>query len=248
MNNIEITAREVIVCIALTTLLIGLGFLVSGKVLEASYDKEKVYSTAVKVKNKEEFNYSLNTEQGNLITEGEFIATDPVTFPELKKSFAYVSKTKEVYTMHTREVPIYGAKGKITGYRTEVYWTWDFAGTDVKQSKILKLFGNKYESKIFDLIDTKSYGGYRYETPHVRYSYNVVPIKFQASFIAKTTQKGLAPVFGARIQLSEMSLNELIKYGKSTADRNAAFFWVFWGILIAGLNIGYVTLENNYLN
>lgn len=136
MGQIEVTKREIILCIAITAVLIGVGFLLSGKVLESSTDKERIYNTATKAKTKEDFDYSLETEQGHLISEGKFITVDPVTFPELDQEFSYVSKTREVYTMHTRQVPIYGAKGKITGYRTETYWTWDYAGSEKRLRSI----------------------------------------------------------------------------------------------------------------
>lgn len=248
MGQIEVTKKEIILCIAITALLTGIGFLFSGKVLESSNDKERIYNTAVKAKTKEDFDYSIETEQGNLISEGKFSAVDPVTFPELDHKFSYVCKTREVYTMHTRQVPIYGAKGKVTGYRTETYWTWDYAGSEKKIAKFLLFYGHKFKTDKFSLISTKNYGGYRYETSHIRYYYDVVPKNFRASFIAKTNKNGLIPSFGKRIELSKRTLSEQIEYGKSISRKSAIIFWAFWIVLIIATNATFVALDNKYLN
>nr|DAG79548.1 MAG TPA: hypothetical protein [Caudoviricetes sp.] len=248
MGQIEVTKREIILCIAITAVLIGVGFLLSGKVLESSTDKERIYNTAIKAKTKEDFDYSLETEQGHLISEGKFITVDPVTFPELDQKFSYVSKTREVYTMHTRQVPIYGAKGKITGYRTETYWTWDYAGSEKKTAKYLQFYDHKFKTDKFSLISSKRYGGYRYETSHIRYYYDVIPSSFRASFIAKANRKGLVPSFGKRIELSNQTLSDQIEYGKNISRRSAIFFWSFWTVLIIIANVGFIALDNRYLN
>ncbi|EOI57306.1 hypothetical protein [Enterococcus gilvus] len=248
MGQIEVTKREIILCIAITAVLIGVGFLLSGKVLESSTDKERIYNTAVKTKTKEDFDYSLETEQGHLISEGKFTAVEPVTFSELDQKFSYVCKTREVYTMHTRQVPQYDSKGNLTGYTTEFYWTWDYAGSEKKITKHLKFYNHNFKTDKFRLISTKNYGGYRYETSHIRYFYDVVPKSFRASFIAKASRDGLVPSFGKRIELSNRTLIDQIEYGKSISRKSAIYFWVLWTILIILVNVVFVVLDNRYLN
>jgi len=248
MGQIEVTKREIIICIAITAVLIGVGFLLSGKVLESSSDKERIYNTAVKARTKEDFDYSLETEQGNLISEGTFTAVRPVSFPELDQKFSYVCKTREEYTMHTRQVPQYDSEGNLTGYTTEVYWTWDYAGSEEKIVKDLQFYGHNFKTDKFGLINTTKHGGYRYETSHIRYYYDVVPKNFRASFIAKANKDGLVSSFGKRIELSKLTLNEQIEYGKSISRKSAIFFWAFWIVLIIATNAAFVALDNKYLN
>ncbi|AYQ24725.1 hypothetical protein [Enterococcus avium] len=248
MRQIKITSREIILCIAITAILVGFGFLLSGKVLESSSDKERIYNTAIKARTKEDFDYSLETEQGNLISEGTFTAVSPVSFSELDQRFSYVCKTREVYTMHTRQVPQYDSKGNLTGYTTEVYWTWDYAGSEEKLAKELQFYGHKFKTDKFGLISTTRHGGYRYETSHIRYYYDIVPKKFRASFIAKANREGLVPSFGKRIELSKRTLSDQIEYGKNISRKSAIFFWSLWTVLIIIVNVGFIALDNRYLN
>lgn len=248
MTDIEITKREIIICIGITALLITIGFFVSDRILESATDKEKIYKTAIEVKTKEDFDYILRTEQGAFITESEVKAVKPVSFPNFKGEYTFIEKVKEVYTMHTRQVPIYDSKGKITGYRTEIYWTWDYAGSEKKTSDKLRIHGKCCDVKAFNLIRSVRKGGYQYESSDTRYYYRVIPKKFIASFIASATDKGIQPLFGKHVSLHEKNMDELMEYGKSSAKRAEILFWLIWSILILASNIGFVMLDNEYLN
>lgn len=248
MTDIEITKREIIICIGITALLITIGFFVSDRILESATDKEKIYKTAIEVKTKEDFDYILRTEQGAFITESEVKAVKPVSFPNFKGEYTFIEKVKEVYTMHTRQVPIYGSKGKITGYRTETYWTWDYASSKKKVSDKLKIHEKKYDSKIFNLIKSVRKGGYQYESSDTRYYYRVIPKNFSASFIASATDEGIQPLFGKKVSLHTETMEQLLEYGKSSARRAEILFWICWSLLTAALNIGFVMLDNEYLD
>ncbi|MHC5250425.1 hypothetical protein [Enterococcus sp. LJL90] len=247
MRDIEITKRELIVCVIISLILLAGGFLLSNKILESSVDQEKVYATAIKIREKAEYDYSLKTQQGNIMVSASFTAIDPVSFDEIDGEYAYVSKTKEVYTMHTREVAEYDSDGKLKGYRTEVYWTWDYYGTEEKQSNTLSFYENQYDSSLFSLIPTSSYGDYYYERSDVRYYYRVVPKTFEASFIAKTAEDGIKPINSKKIELSTRTLDEMITHGKNIVRTNTIYFWIFWILIIIAVNLGFVYFDNKYL-
>lgn len=108
--------------------------------------------------------------------------------------------------------------------------------------------GLKFKTDKFGLISTTRHGGYRYETSHIRYYYDIVPKKFRASFIAKANREGLVPSFGKRIELSKRTLSDQIEYGKNISRKSAIFFWSLWTVLIIIVNVGFIALDNRYLN
>ncbi|MBC2106129.1 hypothetical protein [Listeria booriae] len=258
MGNIEITKREILVAIIIFCIMMGVGFFIYDKVVDAIAADKEVYETALKIKNKDDFDYSIETQQGNIIVEADFKARDTVTFPELKNSYMYIAKKKEEYTMHTRTYT--DDKGNM---HTETYWTWDYAGKETKQSKLVKLFERTFPAEQFNLIHAESLDiqqalkkgykskgwnvNYYYTSDDIRYYYEVVPIKFQATFLAKAGEKGLQPSAGGKIGLYEGSMESFIKGVETGFIATKFIFWAIWIVVTLLLMYAYVSRENEYL-
>ena len=154
------------------TIFISLGIWITEKVVNGAEQELRLYTTALQTKNDTEFNYAIDTRQGNILTWATFESVDSVKFDEMNKSFMSVSKTKEVYTQHEREVceTHYRTETRMVldedgNYvtetyevpydvcRMETYYTWDWDGTEEKSVDKVKLAGRTYDKKLFSFSD-----------------------------------------------------------------------------------------------
>jgi len=126
--------KRVLLVVLGAILLLPVGFAAKGAIDAGGEKNARMYNTAIQATEQDRFNYAIDSHQGKLIGSGEFKPTQLVKFPEMNKAYAAVDKTKEEYTMHTREVctDTYDAEGNVTGEscHTETYYTWDDAGTE----------------------------------------------------------------------------------------------------------------------
>lgn len=72
INGIEIKARELIFCITILAVMIFVGLLINGAMEQSKIDKDDQYLSALKVTDKEMFEYGINTNVGDLIVLEEF--------------------------------------------------------------------------------------------------------------------------------------------------------------------------------
>ena len=104
MSRVEITKREIGVSISIVAVLLLIGILISGKMLESKTNKDAEYNKAARIDTQELFEYGMKTDVGNAFVYGTLEAVDPVTYPEIDGKYMYLEKVKEEYTMHTRTV------------------------------------------------------------------------------------------------------------------------------------------------
>ncbi|EUJ51810.1 hypothetical protein [Paenilisteria rocourtiae] len=256
--DIEVTKRELLIAVVIVILMTCLGLFLFGRVTDNLLSKAERYQTALKVRGKEDFLYALDTQQGNMVVQAKLKVKEPVSFPELKGSYAYVEKSREEYTMHTETYT--DSKGKV---HTRTYWSWDYVSGKSEKSDELILYGKTYSADKFSLIESERLrasdvlkdkyksrltGYYYYTGSHVRYSYRAVPISFKASFIANAGEKGLSSVKGdSEISLENTDIEGLIEHLEKGAMWVKIGFWIGWLVLTGIAVFGYVSLENRYL-
>lgn len=175
IGTYSLTKKEALlwlVSAAVMVAFISLGIFLHGKILNDTHDKQRLYQTAIKTKNGEEFNYSIDTRQGNILTYGTFHFVDFVKFPEMTKEFSQVIKTEEEYNRHEREVcethyetetqyeTVTDDEGNTTTEAVEVevpveechteeYYEWDYNGSETLEGQKVKLYEREYPSSMF---------------------------------------------------------------------------------------------------
>ena len=100
----EITKREIIVSFAIVSVMLVVGFFISGNITESQNDKNMEYNKAVKINDPQLFKYGMDTNVGNAFVYGDLKAVDVVSFEEIEGEYIYVEKVKERYEKHEREV------------------------------------------------------------------------------------------------------------------------------------------------
>tara|TARA_B100001245_G_C22893491_1_gene430703 strand:- start:1918 stop:2727 length:810 start_codon:yes stop_codon:yes gene_type:complete len=222
------------------------------------YKTQVRYTTAIKIEDGEHFNHAVDTQQGNLLTNG-VISTEKkhlVHFDEMTKSFTYVKRTKEHYTRHE------SCSTDSNGNRScTVYYSWDAVHSDRIEAKTVTLYGREYNGNLFnfnnflsktkcdgmtkDRTDRSLFGGkrgcrgtYYYLDSNDRYAYYTVPQTIETTFLASSAGGGLNPVKENKITLENKTIPQVIH---DIGQYKIVIFWVFT-VIIFLLSCGAIWL------
>lgn len=243
IGDVEITKREILVCISIIAVMLTLGVWIGGNISEACTDRNEVYNKAVKLETADTFEYGMRTNVGNAFVYGDLKAVDTVTYDEIGGEYMYVEKIKQRYTMHTRTVTrTRMVNGKSQTYTTtETYWTWDTVERDSKKCEEIAFLGVVFDSDKIQIpsdhhIDTIS-GGY-----HIRYKYYGVDTEHVGTIftdLRDNTISDQTPFY------KNSTIPETVE--RLQAIDWSAGFWVLWIILTAGCCYGFCYLDNRWL-
>lgn len=239
----EITKREIIASIAIVAIMFVIGFFISDKITDYENDKNAEYQKAVHIEDSELFQYGMDTNIGNAFIYGNLEAVDTVTYPEIGGEYIYVEKVEEHYNMHTRQVAhTRTVNGKTqTYYTTEIYYSWDYAGSEEQRAKEIKFCGivlpsNKISLPSTDHIDTIK------ESSHIRYKYYGVPTKHTGTLYTKLSDGTISD--DSRF-FEDYTIDEALD--SCTSGIANVIFWIIWVILTGGCVAGFYYLDNWWL-
>ena len=247
LGDIKVTSREIIVSIAIIAAFLIGGFLISGCIQDGIDDANARYNTAVKIDcldNNELFVYGMRTNIGNAFVYGKLIAVDPVSYPEVNGEYMEVRKTKEKYTMHTRQVAhtmTVNGKTQIY-YTTEIYYSWDYAGSESKKCEKVRFCDVEFSSDRINLpplehIDTQTFG-------NIRYIYEGSKTEYTGTLLSDLREDTISE--GSDF-LADMTINEAVEYYKNTGIIKQVLFWLIWMIICGVCVYGFYSLENRWL-
>lgn len=238
-GDFEITFREILASISIVAVMLLIGFVISGKISQSQSDRNAKYNKAVKIESADLFRYGMDTNVGNAFVHGDLKAVDTVTYPEIGGEYMYAEKVEEHYNMHTRTYTTTDGKGH-TMTHTEVYWSWDYAGSEDIQCKEVSFCGivfdsNKIKLPSADYIDTIKESGY------VRYKYYGTNIEYKGTIFTKLKDKTISD----STPFYEMSIKET----KDKLERNIGIviFWIVWIIVMVLAVFGFYYIDNEWL-
>lgn len=237
----EITKREILASITIIALMLLIGILLQGQLVELKMDANEKYNKAVKIESQELFRYGMDTNVGYAFVYGDLIALDPVSYPEIEGEYLSIEKVKERYTMHTRTVTT-TVNGK-TETETETYWTWDVVGRENKQAKRVEFKGIEFDSNKFNL-PSESYLTTIKTSSHVRYKYYVSSTEHTGTifgYLANKDIEGTGVAFYDGLTIEETT--EML-------DSNVylIIFWMFWIVLTGFAVYFFYYAENRWLH
>lgn len=234
---------------------ISLGIFIHGNIMNGSDQEKRLYTTALQTKNDDEFNYSVDTKQGNVLAYGTFTTLSGVKFDEMDKTFMAVVRYKERYTRHTREECTTDSNGNESCY-TKVYYEWNIIGSDKKEAPKVKFAGREYDTALFyfslEGIEASEFvkEADRYYYPggkpgfwganegDIRYWYQIVPEEVRGSILVNTSDGGLKSPTGGKIGVSDLPVKERVERVKKNATTKSVVFIVAWSILTLGASAG----------
>lgn len=241
----EIKKREIIASIVIVSVMLIIGFYISGKIQQHMLEKYQEYDSAVQIDSEEElFRYGMKTNIGNAFVYGNLETLDPVNFPEIEGKYSYIKKEEQEYRMHTRTVTetYTGSDGKThTRTKIEQYWTWDTMRTYKKTATKISFLNVEFE---YDKIPFPSSG-------HIK--------TISTGYHKRNVYYGTATSFQGTIftSLKDETINETSFYNNQTIEETIEYlergheiviFWVVWAILIVLVVIGFYYLENRWLD
>lgn len=245
--GITITKREIITSISIISIMLIVGFYISWRIQDKIDDANSVYMTAVKIDSSSDndlFVYSMDTNVGNTFVYGKLKAVDPVTFPEIGGEYMQAEKVKEVYRRHTRQVPhTRTINGKTsTYYTTEVYYSWDYAGSEVVTCNEVTFSGVKFASKKIELPSTNYLCMITNGT--TRYKYYGSDIEYVGTLYSNLKDKTISDNSDF---YENKTIDETIEYLKQSGVTTITFFWVVWVLFISGVTIIFYRGDNEWL-
>lgn len=247
LGDIEVTSREIIVSIAIIAAFLIGGFLISGRIQDSIDDANARYNTEVKIDcldSNELFVYGMRTNIGNAFVYGKLEAVDTVSYPDIEGEYMEIRKTIEKYTMHTRQVAhTRTVNGKTrTYYTTEVYYSWDYAGSEYKKCAKVRFCDVEFNSDRIDLpplehIDTQTFG-------NIRYIYEGSKTEYIGTLFSDLREDTISEDSDF---LANMTINEAVEYYKQTGVIKQGAFWLVWIVLCGACVYGFYSLENRWL-
>ncbi len=242
----EIKLREIIVSISIVAIMLLLGLQIHEKIQASQIDANEKYNKAVKIESTDLFQYGMDTNVGNAFVYGDLLAVDTVTFEEIGGEYMYVEKVKEKYTRHTRTVTkTRTVNGKTQTYtETEVYYSWDYAGSEEKKCNEVSFCGivfssNKINLPYEDYIETIK------ESSKVRYKYYGVDTKYTGTIFTELKDKTISDNTSF---YENMNIEEAVDYLESNGIVFLVLFWMLWIVLICFCVYGFCYLENEWLD
>lgn len=238
MRYIEITKREILVCIVIIALLLTVGFLISGQISNHFLDKNEIYNRAVKLDDSELFRYGMRTDVGHAFVYGELTAVDPVTYPEIGGEYMYVEKVREEYRRHTRAVRT--SDGKT---RTKTYYTWDRVDSEDIQCDTVSFCDVEFASSKIDIPDA-DYLCTNKVSSRVRYKYYVTEASYTGTIFTELKDETISdstPFYANR------NLEETVDLLEKSGVGALVLFWIFWVALIGGACYGFCYFDNRWL-
>lgn len=246
LDGFTIKAREILVSVGIIAVMIALGLAIHRSIsIGVQRDIER-YTTAVQISDPKQFRYGMDTDFGNALVYGTFEAIDPVSYPEIEGKYIYIRKTKERYTRHTRTVTERDSQGR-THTRTEVYYTWDYAGSEARTCTevnfLSEVFGvEKFQYPLRAIYLNRG----RYLTDgNVRWYYDGVPATFDATI---HTELRSGTISDKPEMFVDRKPDEVVSYKLKHQNVPLVIFWVLWILAMGGCVFMFLYAENRWLD
>ena len=240
----EIKKREVIASVVIISLMLVIGFAINEKIRQSLLENYQIYDTAVRIDDKELFEYGMKTNVGYAFAYGELKTLDPVSYSEVSGNYSYIKKEEQEYRKHYRyvEEEYKDSNGKKhTRTKKEEYWTWDTMRTESKTATKISFLDVEfaYEKIPFPSshhIETVKTGY------HKRNVYYGTESDFQGTIFTSLKEN--------TIHNTKFYENQTIAETIESLETGVeiVIFWILWILLIIGLVIGFYYLENKWLD
>lgn len=241
--DIEVTIKEIILSIAIISVLLIMGLFISNKIYENKLDSERKYNTAVKIDNDANlFEYGMNTNIGHAFVYGPLKAVDTVSYPDIDGEYLYLKKVKERYTMHTRTVTYTTGSGdnKQTHTKIEHYWTWDYVDSESQKSKQIQFLDSIFDSNIIS-IPNEHYIDTIEESSTIRYVYYGVDKEHIGTIFTELKNNTISSCEFHK----DMTIEDTLNYYTLMDWR--ILFWIFWILLMGGILFAFISFENRWM-
>lgn len=246
----KITKREIIASIAIISVMLTIGFMISGKINEHQIEKNAEYQKAIHIDNQEIFEYGMNTNVGNAFVYGDIEPVDTVTYDEICGEYLYIEKIEERYERHEELVTKKDSNGKEYKEK-EISYDWEIEDRESKHAEQIKFLGIVFDYGKINLpaekyIDTikgdKVWSWKSGERVKVRFKYYGVETEHTGTIY---TYLGYGTISDGTRFFKDCVIDESLE--KCTSGVWNIVFWIFLVIFICGCVFGFCYLDNKWL-
>lgn len=240
----EITKREILASIPIVAILFLIGVIISGKISNAQLERNEIYDTALKVDSQELFEYGMRTNVGNAFVYGSLKSIGSVGYPEISGEYAYIEKVKEKYTRHEKLVAhTRTVNGKTeTYYTTEVYWTWDYVGSESKHVEQWLFSNNAFDYVKISPPDTEYIDTVK-ESEYIRYKYYGIKTEYKGTLFTDLRNNTISDNSAF---YTEMTIEDAVDYLENGFPYTV-LFWIAWLGLTGVCVVSFCAAENKWL-
>lgn len=243
INDITITKREILVSIIILLILITIGLFISNGIEDSINEKNEKYYKSLKIDyDTEKFKYAINTNIGYTLARGKVKAVEGVSISDIEGTYLKISKVREEYTRHTREVAHTRTKSDGTTetyYETEVYYTWDYAGKEEFNSENFEFLEVKFKNETIRFSNEK-YKKTIYKGLDVRYVYYVIPVEFEGCLFTNIKNNTI----NENEFYYNTKIEEVIEQKQAEYKSFKIGFWMIWILLINRILIASCPYSN----
>lgn len=241
INGIEITFREILASVVIMLAMLILGTVISGGIEQTTMERKQEYATAIDISSENQFAYGIRTDVGRAFCYGTLSAVDMVSDNQIGGSYMYIYREEQHYNMHTYAVVHTDGNGN-TYTTTEIYYSWDYAGSDTWHSQVVHFLGKDFDYGQIDMPSSE-YLTTKYRGSSVRFEYYIRPVEYTGTMYATLTGHTIQDAaFHDGTDIDQT--RELLMSG---ADGWTVIFWILWIILTVAAVFGFCTLENDWL-
>lgn len=238
----EIKTREVIFSTVILCAMIGVGIPVSNAVLRKTTNSAMEITSSIKVNDPEKFSYIGRTDVGDFIAEGELVAKDSVSIPDIEGYYFSIRKAEEHYRMHVRTYTTSNGKGGVSVH-TQTYWSWDEMKHWEYDADTVLFLGGELLRKDVHYRPYRKYKETIKQKTNVRFVYETAPTKTKGIIIGKVENKEYS-----NMKFHEgATIEKTVGKAERSINSSPVIFWILWIFLTAWLIIGFYALENNWL-
>ena len=242
----KITLREILFSTLIIASMYGLGVWLSNPILHSAMEEAQKVISAVKVKDSSKFNHIKRTNVGFFLAEGELIANDTITLPELPGKYSRVDKIKEEYRSHVETYTTTDEKGHTTTH-TRIVWSWDRVDEDDFITKSYTFLGERFTGKEIGygagaMMDTVIYNKKLWGSD-VRFVYYMTPVTVDGVMTGISDDKKFSDTNFRRGK----TIEQLVERAEKREHRAPIWFWVTWWILTAAVVFLFYYCENDWL-
>lgn len=242
----KITWREILFSTLIIAALYGLGVWISNPILSSAMSEAQKVISSVKVKDSSKFNHIKRTNVGFFLAEGELIANDTITIPDIPGIYSRIVKVKEEYRAHVQTYTTTDGKGH-TQTHTRIVHSWDKVGEQNFITGSYTFLGERFTGKDIDygaspMKDTTIYNR-KLLGNDVRYIYRTTPVTVKGVINGISDNKSFNDTKFKR----DVTIEDIVKRAEKKEHNAPITFWVLWWIMTAAVVFLFCYCENEWL-
>ena len=235
--SFKITLREALLSTVIIAILIGLGLLISEKILDHKEKEFSEISASIQINTPSEFDYCKRTDVGKFMAEGYLVAKDSVCIDDISGYYMQIVRKTEKYQCHTRTYTTTDAKGHVS-IHVETYYSWDVVKVYTLEAESLTFL----EQEINVKIPGTNYHSTKKIDQSTRYVFYITPSHIPGIITGEIENHTISATFK-----EGTTMNKEVDKAKKRLEDSTTTFWILWSILIIGLLGLFFWGEYNWL-